>query len=431
MKHSIFLLITLFFLSCQNQTESETTCDLIDIGAIGFLCDSLHNTGEHAKAARLYFETGTQNQSSELFVYSAWQYSEAGNVDSVLLAVKKAVEYGMNSPYILDKVGMEEASKNSKYRKEVDQLLKDIEIKNASIDNFEIVTSPISRFWTYFAQAVEDTLNAKKYLSTFICEGSDALKDYYHIRYQNVENMNRVMVRKNKDYFTYLKNHFTAEKLNEVAVESQEMMYRFAEMYPKAIFPKTYIVPDLINGSGTLTELGLFIGADMFAKSDSMPLENLNSWQIATITEYENMKFDLVHELMHFQQSYSDDENRFLLIGKIIEEGSCDFLVSILTEDKQPSPGVQRNLDYLADPKNYEFVMSELKRDLYSGNLFKWMHNGGGIKDRPSNLGYTVGFLICKSYYENSKDKAQAIVDLLTTDNFKKIVAESEFSEVL
>ena len=119
------------------------------------------------------------------------------------------------------------------------------------------------------------------------------------------------------------------------------------------------------------------------------------------------------------------------MIGKLIEEGVCDFLVSILTEDQQPSPGVQRNLDYLADPQNYEFVMSELKRDIYSSDLSKWMHNGGAITDRPSNLGYTMGFLICKSYYENSKDKAQAIVDLLTTKNFKKIIAESEFSDVL
>ena len=429
MKHSIFLLISLFFLSCQNQTVAP--CELIDIGAIGFLCDSLHNTGEHTKAARIYFETGTQNQSSELFVYSAWQYSEAGNADSVLLAVKKAVEFGMNSPYILDKLGMGETSKNSKYRAEVDQLLKEIELKNASIDNFEIVTTPMARFWTYFDQAIEDTLHSKKHLSAFICEGSNALKDYYHIRYQNVENMNRVMVNKNRDYFTYLKNYFTADKLKKVAKESEDMMYRFAKMYPKAIFPKTYIVPDLINGTGTLTELGLFIGADMFAKSDGMPMENLNSWQIQTITEYENMKYDLVHELMHFQQSYGDDENSFLLVGKLIEEGVCDFLVSILTENQQPSPGVQRNLDYLADPQNYEFVMSELKRDIYSSDLSKWMHNGGAITDRPSNLGYTMGFLICKSYYENSKDKAQAIVDLLTTNNFKKIIAESEFSDVL
>ena len=59
------------------------------------------------------------------------------------------------------------------------------------------------------------------------------------------------------------------------------------------------------------------------------------------------------------------------------------------------------------------------------------MHNGGGIQDRPSNLGYTMGFLICKSYYENSTDKGEAIYELLNTDNFKKIIEGSEFSYIL
>ena len=75
--------------------------------------------------------------------------------------------------------------------------------------------------------------------------------------------------------------------------------------------------------------------------------------------------------------------------------------------------------------------MDELKKDLYSSDLSKWMYNGGGIKDRPSNLGYTMGYLICKSYYENSNDKKKAIFELLNTNNFKKIIEESDFIEIL
>ncbi|WP_282122509.1 DUF2268 domain-containing putative Zn-dependent protease [Algibacter mikhailovii] len=162
-----------------------------------------------------------------------------------------------------------------------------------------------------------------------------------------------------------------------------------------------------------------------------MPLKNLSEWQLSTITEYSNMKYDLVHELMHFQQSYSDFENSALLLGKLIEEGVCDFLVSLLTENNQVSPGVQRNLDYLQIDSNYTFVMHELKRDIYGQDLSKWMHNGGAITDRPSNLGYTMGFLICKSFYENSTNKKQAIFELLNTNNFKKIIESSDFKELL
>ncbi|MEM6687024.1 MAG: hypothetical protein AAF617_14680, partial [Bacteroidota bacterium] len=370
---------------CTKTTSPSASCELIDIAAIGYACDSLREKGAHEKAAHLYFEAGSKNQSSELFVYAAWQFGEANKIDSSLIAVQHAIKFGLNSPYILKKAGIEEKTKNSPLRKEIDQLLEKIKAKNASVENFEVVTEPINRFWQYFDQAITDSINGKKYLSEFICDGSNALKDYYHIRYENVDNMYRVMIQKNPEYYRYLKDFFTSGRLESVSNECKKMMQKFAELYPKAVFPKTYIVPDLINGTGTLTESALYIGVDMFAKSDRMPLQNLNDWQIATITEFGNMKFDLVHELMHFQQSYSGTKDTAFLFGKLIEEGACDFLVSLLTENNEVSPSVQRNLNYVSKPENFAFIMSELKRDIYSSDLMKWMHNGGTIKDRPSN----------------------------------------------
>lgn len=431
MKYILLALTPILLLSCGREIEMQNSCNLIDIGAVGLTADSLRSTGKHSKAAQLYFQTGEENESSELFVYAAWQFGESQNIDSALISIKRAISFGMSSPYILDKVGIEEKSKNSKLRIEIDKLLDEIRVKNSSVENFEVVTAPIDRFWNYFDKALKDKVHAKKHLSEFICEGSNALKDYYHIRYENTENMYQVMVQKNPEYYLYLKKYFTKDRLKNISQESKLMMKRFSEIYPKAVFPKTYIVPDLINGTGTLTESALYIGVDMFAKSNDMPLKNLNNWQISTITEFENMKYDLVHELMHFQQSYSDFENRELLLGKLIEEGVCDFLVSLLTNNNQVSPGVQRNLNYLKIENNYQFVMNELKRDLYNGDLSKWMHNGGAIKDRPSNLGYTIGFLICKSYYERSPNKKKAVFELLNTNNFKTIINESDFKEIL
>ena len=431
MRLILFLLTVFALFGCKNQIEPQQFCELADIGAIGYQCDSLRSIGKHGKTAQLYFKTGEKNQSSELFVYSAWQFNEANNIDSALIAIKRAIDFGMSNPYVLDKVGINEQNKNNRIRKEVDQLLADIKLKNSSVDNFEVITTPIDRFWTYYNQAINDSLNAKKHLTEFICDGSNAIKDYYHIRYENIDKMYRVMIKKNSKYYQYTKNHITSDKLKKISNESKEMMVKFSELYPNAVFPKTYLIPDLINGSGTLTELGLFIGVTMFAKSDTMPTENLNDWQKNTITEFNNMKFDLVHELMHFQQSYGDSDNRNLLLGKLIEEGVCDFLVTLLTKNNEMSPVMQKRLNYVNNPENMAFIMDELKKDLYSSDLSKWMYNGGGIKDRPSNLGYTMGYLICKSYYENSNDKKKAIFELLNTNNFKKIIEESDFIEIL
>ncbi|MEM8900987.1 MAG: hypothetical protein AAGC85_22935 [Bacteroidota bacterium] len=433
MKFQLLFLAALVFVSCNTPTASTDSCELIDLGLVGARTDSLYAAGNSQQAAWEYFQAGEKNQSSELFVYAAWQYGEAANPDSALIAVKRAAEFGMNSPFILDKAGVDKMSKNSPHREEVDQILAEIEARNNSVDNFEIVPTPISRFWTYFDQALADTANAKEYLSAYICEGSYALRDYYHIRYENVEKMNGVMIKQNPEYYQYVREHITAEEIENITQEAEQMMVNLSKLYPKAVFPKTYLIPDLINGSGTLTELGLFIGVTMFAKSDSMPDENLNDWQKGTITEFENMKFDLVHELMHFQQSYSDLRTRELLVGKLIEEGVCNFLVSLCIEGESSkiSPLEKRNQEYIKDPENYERLMAELKEKLYTHDLSKWMHNGGWITDRPSNLGYSIGFLICQSYYENSSDKKKAIYELLNTDRFEDIYEQSDFKDLL
>ena len=75
----------------------------------------------------------------------------------------------MNNPFILDKVGIEHESINSNLREEVDLLTENIKLQNASVDNFEIDTTPINIFWSYFDCATTHTINMKKYLSEFIC----------------------------------------------------------------------------------------------------------------------------------------------------------------------------------------------------------------------------------------------------------------------
>ncbi|MFY0592322.1 DUF2268 domain-containing putative Zn-dependent protease [Roseivirga sp.] len=432
MKSCFLFLFAALLISCQSKKAPTTTfCETIDLGLAGLRFDSLRNIGQHSKAAQYFFDIGKVHQSSEIFVYSAWQYSEAGIIDSALLAVKNAVKFGMSNPYVLTKLGLEESSKNSPFRKEVDALLEKIRLQNTSIENFEVVTTPYRNLWSYYDQAIKDPSNAEKYLSAYICNGSAPLKDYYHIRYENVDNIRRVMIDEHQRYFDYVRSWVSEEKLDTVAMESKEMMRRFAELYPKAVFPKTYLIPDLINVSGTISELGLFVGVTMFAKSDTMPLENLNEWQKSTITEFGNMKYDLVHELMHFQQSYSAAENSNILLGKLIEEGACDFLVTLLTDDNAMSPAMKRRLEYLKIDDNYDMVLNALKEDLYTSNFSRWMYNGGVITDRPSNLGYTMGYLICKSFYENSLNKKEAINELLNTTDFKKIIQASSYKEIL
>ena len=68
--------------------KSESDCELLDIGAIGYQCDALRAESKYDQSAQLYFKTGERNQSSELFVYAAWQFGMAKQIDSALIAIK-------------------------------------------------------------------------------------------------------------------------------------------------------------------------------------------------------------------------------------------------------------------------------------------------------------------------------------------------------
>ena len=77
------------------------------------------------------------------------------------------------------------------------------------------------------------------------------------------------------------------------------------------------------------------------------------------------------------------------------------------------------------------FILEELKNDLYSTDNSKWLYNGGSIEDRPHDLGYTMGYLISKSYYQNHPDKKEAVYQLLNTDNIESIYLGSDYAYLM
>ena len=53
------------------------------------------------------------------------------------------------------------------------------------------------------------------------------------------------------------------------------------------------------------------------------------------------------------------------------------------------------------------------------------------FEDRPFDLGYTFGYIISKSYYENHSNKKQVIYDFLNTDDYTKIYQHSDYAFLL
>ena len=75
--------------------------------------------------------------------------------------------------------------------------------------------------------------------------------------------------------------------------------------------------------------------------------------------------------------------------------------------------------------------MNDLKNDLFKEDNSRWLYNGGAINDRPHDLGYTVGYLISKSYYRNAEDKEKAVYELLNTNDVISVLKGSDYAYLL
>ena len=432
MKKILFVLGSLICSNLIGQENNDLTGKvdnryLPDVNALYKGFDALEQTKGYQEFANRLFRENRDLQFSEIYAHAAWMYGKANLPDSSVQMLHLAIDRGMANPNILTKFDLSKNIEALDGGKELRMRLDSIQKKLKEVENFEMETTAMQRFWDYFELAKKDMANAKLYFKEFILEGPAELRDYYAVRYNNTDLMTNQMIKTSPKYYTYLKQKFNSDSIKSLKAETSRWMKRFKEIYPPAMFPNVYIVPGILNSGGTSTEMGLFVGGDMYGKSETAPVGELSDWQKGALMNFKDLPGLAIHELMHFQQNYRDSINAGNVLHKIVEEGVCDFLVE-LSSGKQMENG---NLDYLENPENEKMILKDLRKDMYTKDLSKWMYNGGDITDRPHDLGYTMGYLIAKSYYKNQKDKKQAVFELLNTDDMVEIVKKSDYGHVL
>ena len=366
-------------------------------------------------------------KASQLYIEAATQYHKSGDGTKMIKALNLAIDQGMANPKVLDRFTGHESALATPEGQKLLKRLDSIQKQLAEVSHYDLEMRSMEQFWPYFERAIADTSKARVELKKFLFEGPPEIRDFYSVRYANLDMMFGQMINASPDYYQHLKSQVRPDSLQAVQETTKKWMQRFKELYPQAIFPKVYIVPGILNSGGTVTEMGMFIGGDMYGRSKNMPTEGLSDWQKNSIMSFEQLPGLTIHELMHFQQNYTDTVNIEYVKGAIISEGVCDFLVEL----SSGKPLENANLSYLDEPENMAFILEDLKNDLNNTDNSKWLYNGGSIEDRPHDLGYTLGYLISKSYYENHPDKKQAIFELLNTDNFEAIYKGSAYGYLL
>ena len=125
----------------------------------------------------------------------------------------------------------------------------------------------------------------------------------------------------------------------------------------------------------------------------------------------------VLHEYVH---SLQKQESQLPLLGHSLKEGSCDFIAELVSErpiaEQIPegyiAQGIQHN----------ELVWNEFKQFIPSnekGRYYNWLYGSSGRElnnKKIRDLGYYMGYAICKSYYEHSSNKSKAINHIIEMD---------------
>lgn len=112
------------------------------------------------------------------------------------------------------------------------------------------------------------------------------------------------------------------------------------------------------------------------------------------------------------------------LISYAIQEGMADFFAELLT-GVNPS---QRQYDFAKDRKKK--IWNDFAAEMYLNRYNNWIANGDQeTPDHPSDLGYYIGYEICKSYYDEMPDKKQAIIDMFHISDYKDFLKKSKYEE--
>ncbi|UOQ72153.1 DUF2268 domain-containing putative Zn-dependent protease [Hymenobacter cellulosilyticus] len=162
-----------------------------------------------------------------------------------------------------------------------------------------------------------------------------------------------------------------------------------------------------LNSGGTVDGNKVLIGTEIATGNPQTDVsEFTNPWlgSVFKAQAQNNIVSLNVHEYVHTQQQTNEDDMN--LLGKALKEGACDFITELVI--RQP---LQTN--YILYGNAHEKELREaFKQEMLTANYSQWLYNGSTLGAK-ADLGYFMGYAICKAYYAQARNKRQAIKEII------------------
>ena len=296
-----------------------------------------------------------------------------------------------------------------------------------------VLTADIDHFW----QAVDALSNCKTHTDSlsaiqklYFDRATDGLIDFIAARDLTAEAQLQLLARYPKFYASVRKNTLELKNSEKVI---QELFVKFQSLYANFKPFKVCFAIGILNTGGTVSDKFVLIGTEIMASSKKVDVsefiarkENKRAGMLSGDDDLvQKIRNIVAHECVHTQQkNISDTVAKCPLLWQVLKEGICDF-VGEMVAGKQINGTAHEYGD-----KHEKELWDELKVNLCSSDMSKWLYNGQSAKDRPGDLGYYMGYRIAKAYYEQATDKRQAIVEMIELTSPMQFLQQSKYEPV-
>lgn len=279
---------------------------------------------------------------------------------------------------------------------------------NAQQSRYKLVyTSDIDHFWEAYdsLSTTTDTIKQVDLISRlYVDRGTPGLKAFMKAR-----NYNAVLwVKLIHQYPKFWKSiRANTESVKRQVPAITNSIGRFRKLYPEMRPAKMYFTVGGLRSGGTTMDDMVLVGTEIATADRQTDASELSDWLKNVFKEQQrsNLVALNVHEYVHTQQKGGD---RQLLLAHAIMEGAADLIAELVI-------GKQNNNTYMVYGRAHEQELKEKFRlEMLGSATQNWLYNG--TTDQHPDLGYFMGYEICKSYYQHDADKKKAIKTILELD---------------
>jgi hypothetical protein len=291
-------------------------------------------------------------------------------------------------------------------------------------------TEDLPRFYQAF-DSVLTTIDSVKQIDfinkLYVDKASNGLREFMELRGGNAIEWRKFILKEKQNLIE--KRPWIMSVLKQQPIIEKKINL-FKKLYPNFRAGDIYFCVGINNSGGTINDRTVYIGTEVVASKKA-------NWAVSTV----------LHEFTHTQQwtqrniirlkssdtlvnEYMKTHNQ--LLGRCIEEGMADFVSELVNGESLAKTNPLGHTAF--GLKNEKAIWTEFKKEMFLENDYKlgWLYNKREINGQKVNdLGYFVGYLICKSYYNNSKNKKQALKEMIELDltdyNSRKFLIQSGY----